>query len=169
MLQGYRTAIQAALSNGVTHVFYSSLGFAGNLTDHSVAHVMRAHPQATDGGVSRLPHRYSPHTPTGSFTHTSIREGLYTESFPIYTAWLNPAHPPATNESTIPHPSTGLGVCWVKPDELGEATAKLIVNYTTDPEQFPHVNDKVLLISPRDKLHPWVDIQFHQTTRNVHI
>lgn len=146
MIQAHRTAIQAALSSGVKHIFYSSLGFAGNLTDHSVAHVMGAHLQ-TEAYLASLT---DTHAHKGSFTYTSIREGLYTESFPIYTAWLDPAHPPPNNEITIPHAGTGPGVCWVKRDELGEATAKLIVNYRTHPETFPYVNEKVLLTGPRE-------------------
>ncbi len=127
-------------------IFYSSLGFAGNLTDHSAAHIMGAHLQ-TEAYLASLT---DTHNPTGLLTYTSIREGLYTESFSIYTAWLDPARPSATNEVTIPHPGHRPGACLVKHDELGEATAKLIVNYTTHPEQFPYINDKALLTGPRE-------------------
>lgn len=85
---------------------------------------------------------------TDKITYTSIREGLYSESFPIYTAWLDPANPP--NEITIPHPGTGSGVSWIKRDELGEATAKLIVTYTDHPQSFKYLNNKVLLTGRRE-------------------
>jgi uncharacterized protein YbjT (DUF2867 family) len=85
---------------------------------------------------------------TEKVTYTSVREGLYSESFPIYTAWLDPANPP--NEITIPHPGTGPGVSWVKRDELGEATAKLITSYIDHPETFKYLNKKVLLTGRRE-------------------
>jgi uncharacterized protein YbjT (DUF2867 family) len=122
----------------VKHIFYSSLGFAGDLTNHSVAHVMGAHLE-TEQYLAGL---------TDKVTYTSIREGIYSESFPIYTAWLDPANPPT--EITIPHSGTGPGVSWVKRDELGEATAKLITSYIDHPESFQYLNSKVLLTGRRE-------------------
>lgn len=80
--------------------------------------------------------------------YTSIREGLYSESFPIYTAWFDPENP--ANEITIPHPGTGPGVAWVKRDELGEATANLIVSYVKNSTTFQYLNQTVLLSGPRE-------------------
>lgn len=85
---------------------------------------------------------------TDNITYTSIREGLYSESFPIYTAWLDPANPPS--EITIPHPGTGPGVSWVKRDELGEATVKLIMSFIDHSENFKYLNQKVLLTGRRE-------------------
>lgn len=84
----------------------------------------------------------------GKVSYTSVREGLYSESFPIYTAWFDLKNP--VDEITIPHSGSGPGVTWVKRDELGEATAKLIVNYTKGPEKFSYVNEKVLLSGQRE-------------------
>jgi hypothetical protein len=85
-------------------------------------------------------------------TYTSIREGLYSESFPIYTSWFDLKNP--TSEITIPHDGTGPGVAWVKRDELGEASARLVVDYATSTggnvaEDFPYVNKIVLLTGPK--------------------
>ncbi|CEJ61538.1 Putative NmrA-like family protein [Penicillium brasilianum] len=137
-VDAHQPAIQAAIGSGVKHIFYSSLGFAGDLTDHSVAHVMGAHLE-TERYLAEL---------TDKITYTSVREGLYTESFPIYTAWLDPANPPG--EITIPHSGSGPGVAWVKRDELGEATAKLIVAYINHPDSFKYLNKKVLLTGRRE-------------------
>lgn len=81
-------------------------------------------------------------------SYTSIREGLYSESFPIYTAWFDPKSP--VEEITIPHSGDGPGVSWVKQDNLGEATARLIVSYVTNPTRFSYLNEKVLLSGQRE-------------------
>lgn len=83
-----------------------------------------------------------------SFTYTSIREGLYSESTPIYTAFFNPRSP--VDEVLIPHDGSGPGIAWVKKDELGEASARLIARYVRDGrDKFPYVNRKVLLTGNR--------------------
>lgn len=86
------------------------------------------------------------------FTYTSIREGLYSESFPIYTAFFDPKSAPDGAEVTIPHDGSGPGVSWVRRDELGEASAKLIAMYCGVGGQFPQklVNGKVLLSGARE-------------------
>ena len=81
-------------------------------------------------------------------TYTIVREGLYSESFPIYTAWFDLQNP--VDEITIPHDGSLPGVTWVKRDELGEATAKLIVGYTGDKSGFKYLNEKVLLSGQRE-------------------
>lgn len=77
------------------------------------------------------------------FTYTSIREGLYSESTPIYTAFFNPRNP--VNEVLIPHDGSGPGISWVKRDELGEASAELLAQYYAAREKSQFVNGKVLL------------------------
>lgn len=143
-------AIDAARRAGVKHIFYSSLAFAGDLEDSSVAEVMQAHLDSE---------RYLAQAAASDpgFTYTSVREGLYSESYPIYTAFFDITAPPPPHTTTtttmdeilIPHDGSGPGVAWVKRTELAEATAKLISQYSWDPDQFPHVNDKVLLTGPR--------------------
>jgi len=83
-----------------------------------------------------------------SFTYTVVRQGLYTESYGMYLAFLDLKNPPA--ELKIPHDGTGPGISWVKRDELGEGTARLLADYANDPTAFPHVNDTLLLSGPRD-------------------
>lgn len=136
--QVHRAAIDAAIRSGVKHIFYTSLGFAGNLTDDSVAHVMGAHLQ-TERYLSLL---------TDKITYTSIREGLYSESFPLYLGWFGLQNP--ADEITIPHSGTGPGVSWVKRDDLGEGTAKLIFSFVTNPARFQYLNKIVLLTGPRE-------------------
>ncbi|GJC84889.1 NmrA-like family protein [Colletotrichum tofieldiae] len=133
-------AIDAARRAGVKHIFYSSLAFAGDLQDSSLAEVMQAHLDSE---------RYLAEAAASdsSFTYTAVREGLYSESYPIYTAFFDVNAP--TDEILIPHDGSGPGVAWVKRAELGEATAKLIAQYSWDPDHFPHVNKKVLLTGPR--------------------
>ncbi|KAL1999401.1 hypothetical protein VTN02DRAFT_4577 [Thermoascus thermophilus] len=137
-IQAHRRAIDAARRSGVKHIFYSSLAFGGP-TDNkeTVAHVMRAH-VATEKYLDEL-------TKQQKFTFTAIREGIYSESFNLYTAWFDPLNPPADGVITIPHDGSGPGVAWVKRDELGEATAKLIVQYAQNPEGFPYLNQTILL------------------------
>ena len=101
-------------------------------------------------------------------TYTAIREGLYSESFPIYTAWFDLAHP--VEEVTIPHAGTPPGVTWAKRDELGEATANLIASYVQDPRSFPYVNRLVLLSGPREySLQETVEILGRAVGRTVRI
>ncbi|KAJ5110440.1 hypothetical protein N7532_000975 [Penicillium argentinense] len=145
----HKLAIDAAIKSGVKYIFYSSLGFGGDLADSSVAHVMGAH-LVTEKYLAEQ-------CSADKVSYTSVREGLYSESFPIYTAWFDPANP--VDEIAIPHSGTGPGVSWVKRDELGEATAKLILSYTKSPMAFEYLNKKVLLSGQREiSLKETVDI-----------
>ncbi|PWY75408.1 NAD(P)-binding protein [Aspergillus heteromorphus CBS 117.55] len=137
--QAHEVAIDAARRSGVRHIFYSSLAFAGDLEPTSAAHVMGAHLRTEQLLAERS---------GGGFTYTAIREGLYSESFPIYTSWFDIHHP--ADEVAIPHSGEGPGVAWAKRDELGEATARIIVDYAaaTDPAGFPYLNRVVLLSGP---------------------
>jgi uncharacterized protein YbjT (DUF2867 family) len=141
-VNAHKAAILTAHKSGVKHIFYSSLAFAGDYTDSSVAHVMGAH-LATEKFLAELVS-----TSPRPITYTSIREGIYSESFPIYTNWFDLQSP--VDEITIPHDGSGPGVAWVKRDELGEATAKLVAKYATTTNanvaaEFPYVNKIVLL------------------------
>lgn len=130
------------MHSGVRSIFYSSLAFGGDLKDSSVTQVMGAHLETERYLASRQS--------DNALTYTAIREGIYSESFPIYTAWLDPANPPSSNLITIPHDGTGPGVAWAKREELGEATANMLISYVKNPEGFPYVNQKVLLSGPRE-------------------
>ncbi|KAK4179294.1 hypothetical protein QBC36DRAFT_180429 [Triangularia setosa] len=141
-------AIDAARRAGVKHIFYSSLAFAGERdSTRSVAEVMQAH-LITEGYL-----RHLAETVPG-FTYTVIREGIYSESTPIYTSFFDARFPDAsvgnTREILIPHDGKGKGVAWVKRDELGEASARLIAQYVSVPEGFKYVNEVVLLTGNKE-------------------
>ncbi|KAK0630369.1 hypothetical protein B0T17DRAFT_528241, partial [Bombardia bombarda] len=142
-------AIDAARRAGVSHIFYSSLAFCGaKENDVSSAEVMQAH-LATEAYLARLAAADS------GFTYTVVREGLYAESTPIYTAFFKPTggsdgrREKEVEEVLIPHDGEGPGVAWVARDELGEATARLIARYVAAAAgggpSFPWVNGRVLL------------------------
>jgi hypothetical protein len=80
---------------------------------------------------------------TDKISFTVVREGIYSDSYPIYTSWFDPSS--SNNEIKIPHNGTGPGIAWVKRDELGEATARLITSYVESPGGFKYTNEKVLL------------------------
>ncbi|PCD20927.1 hypothetical protein FGRA07_05079 [Fusarium graminearum] len=137
----YRTnvhtkAIDAAVKAEVRHVFYSSLGFASLEKDFTKAEVMGAHLDS-ERRLKELAEMNS------GFTFTSVREGLYSESFPIYTSFLDLKNPPS--KVLIPHDGSGPGVSWVKRDELGEGTARLIASYAESPSTFGYINKIVTL------------------------
>lgn len=136
-IQAHKLAIKAAHRSGVSHVFYSSLAFGGNCKRTSVCHVMGAHLATEEYLATELPR---------PMTYTAIREGLYSDLFSVYLALFDPRNP--VEEITIPHSGSGPGIAWAKQDELGEATAKLIVSYTEDPETFRFLNQVLLLSGP---------------------
>lgn len=131
-------AIDEARRSGVKHIFYTSLAFGGNVEETSAAYVMHAHLE-TEKYLAELP---------GFFTYTAIREGIYSEAFPLYTAWLDLRSP--RTEIPIPHNGSGPGVAWAKKDELGEANAKMMVSYTKNPQAFPYLNQVILLSGPKE-------------------
>lgn len=134
-------ALDAAVSAGVRHVFYSSLAFALPEGATSMAEVMQAHlaMEKRLGEIAAADHQ---------FTWTSIREGLYHESFPIYTSFWTLEKP--FDEILIPHDGSGPGVSWAKRDELGEASAKLLARFAESPSTFPWVNRQVILTGPKE-------------------
>jgi uncharacterized protein YbjT (DUF2867 family) len=141
----YRTkvqtkAIDAAHKAGVKHIFYSSLGFASLDKETTKAEVMGAHLDS-EAHLKALA-RKDP-----GLSWTSIREGLYSESFPIYTAFFDIKSP--SSEILIPHDGTGPGISWVKRDELGEASARLIASYAESLSTFKYTNKVVTLTGPR--------------------
>lgn len=86
------------------------------------------------------------------FTYTSIREGLYSESTGLYVSQLDPKTAPDGAEVLMPHNGSAPGVSWVKKDDLGEGTAKLIARYSGVGEAFPSklVNNKILFSGVRE-------------------
>ncbi|KAF9871886.1 NmrA-like family protein [Colletotrichum karsti] len=133
----HKVAVDAAIENGVKYIFYGSLGFAGSSDNKtSVAHVMQPHLDTE----KYLEDCRKAHP---GFDYTIIREGLYTESYPLYTAFFDPTNP--SREIKIPHDGSGPGVAWVKREELGEGTAELISRFVRKPEEFPYRGKTVRL------------------------
>lgn len=82
------------------------------------------------------------------FTFTAIREGIYTESFPLYTGFFDLQNP--SNEVKIPHDGSGPGIAWAKRDELGEATARIVQAYRYAPiGKYEGLNAVILLSGPQ--------------------
>jgi nucleoside-diphosphate-sugar epimerase len=139
-----KAAIDEAIKSGVKHIFYSSLAFGGDGNPTSVTQVMAAH-LSTERYLAQV-QQQNP----SSFSYTAVREGLYSESYPIYTAFFDINDPPASGEIRIPHDGSGPGISWAKRDELGEATARLIVRYLEagSPASFPWLNKIIVLSGP---------------------
>ncbi|KAF3392632.1 hypothetical protein F1880_008910 [Penicillium rolfsii] len=78
---------------------------------------------------------------------TSIREGLYSESFPVYAGFQDFKNPPSTIK--IPQEGDGFGVSWASQHELGEASARLIASYAKSPSTFKYTNKIVTLSGPK--------------------
>jgi len=82
------------------------------------------------------------------FTWTSIREGIYAETWPMYTGF--PDISQAVIEGRIPHDWCGAGVPWVKRNDLGEGSARLIQQYVEAPADFAYVNKVMLLTGTKN-------------------
>ena len=80
-------------------------------------------------------------------TFTAIREGIYSESFPMYTGFADLQRPP--EELKIPHDGSGPGIAFAKIDDLGEATAKLVKEYLDQTRKFRYRDQVMLLSGPK--------------------
>lgn len=80
------------------------------------------------------------------FTFTIIREGFYSESFPMYVGFPDLQNPKC--KCRIPYNGSGPGIAWAKMDELGEATAKLVRNYhDSGAAGLPEYKDQVIMLT----------------------
>ncbi|KAI0687922.1 NmrA-like family protein [Cytidiella melzeri] len=100
-VKSHIAAINAAKRVGIKHVYYTSLMFAGDS-------------QAASG-----------------LTYTIIREGIYSESYPLYFGYWNPSR---GSEARVPYGDGG--IAWVCREDLGEGTARLMMTDT-------HANETV--------------------------
>ncbi|KAJ5988020.1 hypothetical protein N7481_003230 [Penicillium waksmanii] len=133
----HRTAIDFAIRAGVKYIFYGSLGFAGREDNkRSVAHVMQPH-LMTEKYLEECVRQHP------GFEYTVVREGLYSESYNLYTAFFDPRNP--VDEIKIAHDGSGPGIAWVKREELGEGTAELLRRFAENPKEFKFRNKTVLL------------------------
>ncbi|CAL1711250.1 unnamed protein product [Somion occarium] len=105
-VKNHIAAIDAAKRVRVKHIYYTSLAFASD----SVATVMQAHID-TEAYLKQ-----------SGLTYTIIREGIYSESWPLYFGYFDPSE--GKDEVLIPY-SDGK-IAWVCRDDLGEGTAKIL-------------------------------------------
>ncbi|TBU46656.1 NmrA-like family protein [Dichomitus squalens] len=103
----HKNAIDAAKRVGIKHLYYTSLAFASD----SKAEVMQAHLDTEK------------YLKESGLTYTIIREGIYSESYPLYFGFWSPAE--ESDEVLVPY-SDG-GIAWVSREDLGEGTAKIMV------------------------------------------
>ena len=141
----YRTKVQikalnAAQKAGVKHIFYSSLAFAPINAESAKAEVMAAHLDS-EAHLRELV-RTNP-----GLSWTSIREGLYSQSFPAYAGITDLKNPPS--EIQFPQDLNGPGISWVGVEELGEASGLLVASYAKSPSAFEYVNKIVTLSGPK--------------------
>ncbi|GAA5942573.1 hypothetical protein JCM3775_000262 [Rhodotorula graminis] len=143
--ESHKAAIIAARASGVKHILYTSLAFAGEPeSTSSVTQVMQAHLR-TEAYLREIA------AEDPSFAFTVVREGLYTESFPLYTAFFSLSSPSSPPTIRIPHDGAVPGVAWAKLDELGEATARILADLVVaaDAERPKYTNELVLLTGER--------------------
>ena len=75
---------------------------------------------------------------------TAIREGIYSESFPMFTG--SPDLQDLPEELKIPHDASGPGSAFLKIDDLRKATANLVEEYL-DGTTYLNYRDQVILLS----------------------
>ncbi|KAJ6139927.1 hypothetical protein N7471_006413 [Penicillium samsonianum] len=130
----------AAKKMNVKHVWYTSLAFGGYNSD-SKAGVQQGHLMTEE--MLRQ----------SGINFTSIREGLYTDAFPIFMGWY-----PST--STVYLPSDG-PMAFTLRSELGEANARLMIQGGHDREIVLLTAQKTITFSEI------VDLINETTGRNV--
>ncbi|MCJ1392194.1 hypothetical protein MMC18_005061 [Xylographa bjoerkii] len=114
----HKNAIDAAIRAGVTHVVYTSLAFAGD----SQAAVMQAHLETEEYLKRTCAGREGVH-------YTIIREGIYCESWALYLGFFDPGKAVSDGDGRVVRVPEGAdrGVAWVGRDELGQGTARILV------------------------------------------
>ena len=92
-------------------MYYTSLAFAGD----SRAAVMQAHLD-TERFLKESGLRY-----------TILREGIYSESYPLYFGFWSASAEEGEDEDEVLVPHGDGGVAWVCREDLGEGTARIMV------------------------------------------
>ncbi len=105
-VQSHKAAIDAAKRCGIKHIYYTSLPFAGD----STAAVMKAHLD-TEAYLKQ-----------SGVAYTIIREGIYSESWPLYFGFFDATE----KKSDVVIPISDGKIAWVCRDDLGEGTAKIM-------------------------------------------
>lgn len=103
----HRNAIGAAKTVGIKHIFYTSLA-CGNTRE---TRIMGAHLDTED--ILK----------TSGVKYTTIREGVYSEAFPVFLGYFDSA---TTNEIAVPADGP---ISFASREDLGEATAILLFSH----------------------------------------
>ncbi|KAI0161278.1 NAD(P)-binding protein [Xylariaceae sp. FL1272] len=111
----HKGAIDAAVSAGVKRIVYSSLafGFSNGASDSSKAGVMRAHLR-TEAYLKSIAAKHG-------ISVTILREGLYSESWPLYLGYYDVAN--AKSERDVVRLAGDGKICWTAIHDLGVASA----------------------------------------------
>ena len=107
---------------------------------------MQAHLK-TEGYLKSLESNITEGPDEKPLTFTAIREGIYSESFPMYTGFPDLQDLP--DELKIPHNGSEPEIAFAKIDDLGEATAKLVKEYLDWTTNFQYKDQILLLSGPR--------------------
>ncbi|RLL98060.1 hypothetical protein CFD26_102735 [Aspergillus turcosus] len=107
VMRQHGNVVDAARQANVKHVWYTSLPFGG-LTNDSIVSVQQAH-LATERMLQE-----------SGLTFTCIREGIYTEGFPLFLNWY-----PETTNITLPADGE---IAFTSRLELAECTARLMLH-----------------------------------------
>lgn len=134
----HKSAIDEAEKSGVSHIFYSSLAFAKHDDNTSEAFVMQAHLLTEEYLRGRA-------NENSEFTYTSMRMGIYSESFPMYIGFPDLQKP--EDEVKIPHDGSGPGIAWAKRDELGGASASAIRQFAQGTSTKQQFKNSIVLLS----------------------
>lgn len=125
-VEQHKNAIDAAIGAGVRHIYYTSLAFtsltakAGEEKLDDTAYVMKAHVE-TEAYI-----RQRTAESGGSLKYTILREGIYAESFPLYIGMFDPSD--SNKKLVVPFAAERGRVAWVARDELGEGTARIMLD-----------------------------------------
>ncbi|KAF2762614.1 putative nucleoside-diphosphate-sugar epimerase [Pseudovirgaria hyperparasitica] len=120
----HRNVVEAVVEAAVGHTFYASLAIGGageSKTAVMAAHLMTERMLKESGAM-----------------FTSVREGVYANCFPVFLNWY-----PTNRAQRLRLPADGK-IAWAVIDELGEATAKLMVEGGREKET---VSPRMVLLS----------------------
>ncbi|THH30865.1 hypothetical protein EUX98_g3315 [Antrodiella citrinella] len=107
----HKSAIDAAKSAGVRHIYYTSLAYP----DDSIAAVMQSH-LATEAYLK-----------ASGVTYTIVRQGIYSEDWPLYLGVIDMgALKRKDSEVSLTIPIGDGRVAWASRDDSGVATARIL-------------------------------------------
>ncbi|RPB01223.1 NAD(P)-binding protein [Choiromyces venosus 120613-1] len=117
-IRQHKNAIDAAVKAQVRRVYYTSLAFNGH-EDSTVSHLQELHVDTESYIKAYLKNeQFTDEMSNSGLEYTIIREGLYSEAFPIWLAWF-----PKTKNIAIPRDGP---VAWAARPEIAEGTARLL-------------------------------------------